>query len=130
MENIENYQKLYLDPDEKRNALHYLGEVRKWSDLQPKHRKIILDLRYNDLLSEDQFYIYMKLIWNEEKESIPDPDYSAQEEAFRRGFSHGVIAAQNGVTPMQAEDWRRRGPLECLPGTAMEGVKLDLEELS
>lgn len=40
-----------------------------------------------------------------------------QEESYRRGYTHGVLAAQNGITLKEAYAWRHTGTSKNPPGT-------------
>ena len=53
------------------------------------------------------------------------PEFTEREEAFRRGFTHGVIAAiEGGITIKEAYEWRNGWDETCPPGTIMAGTKL------
>ncbi len=47
-----------------------------------------------------------------------------EELAYRRGFTHGVLAASNRVTLKQAYEWRNSREATCPPGTPFAGSKV------
>jgi len=47
-------------------------------------------------------------------EPLP-PDLSPEEIIFRRGFTHGIVAANNGVSIDEANDWRHNGEVNTTP---------------
>jgi hypothetical protein len=44
--------------------------------------------------------------------------------AYRRGYTHGVLAAQNGVTVEEAYTWRSEEKQGCPPGTPGDGTEM------
>ncbi len=56
---------------------------------------------------------------------MKDLKINQQEEAYRRGFSHGVLASENGVTVSEAYEWRNADENTCPPGTPWAGRKLE-----
>lgn len=59
-----------------------------------------------------------------EKQDQEYKNFSAEEEAFRRGYTHGVIAAESGVTLQEAYAWRNSSEEGCPPGTPGFGSKM------
>lgn len=53
------------------------------------------------------------------------PEFTEQEESYRRGFSHGVLAAiKSGVTIEEAYQWRHGMEENGSPGSLMNKIKL------
>ena len=52
--------------------------------------------------------------------SIRDPEtqqFCNEEEAYRRGYTHGILASIEGITVEQAYEWRNSEDEGCPPGT-------------
>lgn len=68
-------------------------------------------------------YIY----WKHCEETMNDVEFTEEEKAFRRGFSHGFYAARKNPNLLEKEvdNWVYGNEPTCPPGTGMAGVILN-----
>lgn len=135
MENMNwarsDFNKSSLAGDAKREyfeILYAFFDSEKWSQLNEK-QKTVLRKEYQDGKMTDYQIEHMRKIQWEDEKDIKRYEFTMEEEAFRRGYRHGVLAASKGVTVAEAYAWSSNGGCTCPPGTHLAGSFIPEENL-
>ncbi len=99
--------------------------VEKFNDLHESERQFLTAYFNDTRVTHNSLDRYNHLLLEDEKLLPKMPNFTDEEKAYRRGYSHGVTNALMGtVTQEDVRKWISSGRLTGAPGTIFEDTEL------